>query len=486
MRINHTLTMRMSDLALGRLYRLLQSANPRIVQATFFSPVFLVTGTVVSVFGGIAGISIALIPVILSLMFIAPIESLQVWIVAASWFQFNPNTTIDYLARLVFHQAFLVSLLGILLVSAGLKHRRLAFSKYECLFAIYSLLVFLSLYLSSLDPVQGFKWFMNSSLLPALAYFMSRNLFRKRHQIYSVLITILVVSVLWSVEALFEYYLGRSFFNPAGSFLPWENVGRGTGGAFLNPAVLGAAIDVGLLVSIDLLIRVRDNMAARRVLLLMMPVLLGGLFVTLMRSAYVAFVVALFAVLLEHKQLLGRNLIMTIGLFCLVLIPAWLFVFSKDLASLMSLDHIFSRVNQLDAAWEMFRERPIFGWGYGAFDALSVDFYYASNAAGRGLVSHNSIATVASELGIFGLISYSSLWLYLFWNGTKGLISTWSSDVRADRPWGVLVGALIVYFITSMSIEMRYFSYPNALFWLLASLLIPVNTRSVENHVIDK
>jgi O-antigen ligase len=93
------------------------------------------------------------------------------------------------------------------------------------------------------------------------------------------------------------------------------------------------------------------------------------------------------------------------------------------------------RANLVSGGLELFAQRPVWGYGSGAFPAA-----YREHVATRKApvsVSHTQPVTVAAEQGLLGLTAYTALIVVALWTMARGL--GWNGS----QGWGVLPRELV-------------------------------------------
>jgi O-antigen ligase len=137
---------------------------------------------------------------------------------------------------------------------------------------------------------------------------------------------------------------------------------------------------------------------------------------------------------------------------------------------------------------QMFQQKPILGWGYETLDQNIGHFYRQVGEASltrHVVTSHNTYMTVLTELGLIGLVLYMFpviWWLILTFKvwprmPKEGL---WSRQLIAGL-WLVM----LFIFTVSNAIDMRFFQFGLALWWmilgLIANMVYPyLKGRSIE------
>lgn len=122
------------------------------------------------------------------------------------------------------------------------------------------------------------------------------------------------------------------------------------------------------------------------------------------------------------------------------------------------------RVELQDLSLELFRQKPLFGWGYNTFDQAKLT-PSIRNPNIEAFSSHDTFLTVLVELGVTGLILLVLPWAVISWRAItaawRGLADTWIV--------GASVGAVGVYVIGALTYDTRFF-YISAAPWIALGL----------------
>jgi O-antigen ligase len=114
---------------------------------------------------------------------------------------------------------------------------------------------------------------------------------------------------------------------------------------------------------------------------------------------------------------------------------------------------------------ELFRQKPLFGWGYNTFDKAKLTVP-TRNPRFDELTSHDTFLTVLDELGLVGLALLLVPWIVI---SSRALSA--ARHGQAER-WiiGACVGAPAAYAIGALTYDTRFFSLITALPWIALGL----------------
>lgn len=122
----------------------------------------------------------------------------------------------------------------------------------------------------------------------------------------------------------------------------------------------------------------------------------------------------------------------------------WLAVHPAVLERVQSFSYLHSALARfffVGDAVEMFKERPLLGWGGGgwkeAYRAYQ-DWLYNSTEV------HSHYFQVAVETGILGLAAIIGIWLVFFWTGGRAYLAAAPGSWRRDWLWSLMAAAVAV------------------------------------------
>jgi len=173
--------------------------------------------------------------------------------------------------------------------------------------------------------------------------------------------------------------------------------------------------------------------------------------------------------------------------FALIIVFALMGAWILSQASIYS-ELIFHKISAIEgsarqnmdlAALEMFRKYPLFGVGFSNYSILYSSFNPGLNFWGMGgtPIIHNSFMSVASELGIAGLILLLIIYVYL---GKTALID--GRNIRDDflRRTQISLGAIWIALIVNSFMYFKFFEDPKV--WLVAGMIISINRILISEH----
>jgi O-antigen ligase len=249
--------------------------------------------------------------------------------------------------------------------------------------------------------------------MPAGMYLIARLVIVRQSDVRWMTKSLIGLGLFLAITAIFEITGAHALVFP--KFIVnaehWEFFGRGRG-PLLNPSGNGMLISIGLVATC-----LEFLYAKPRVKLLYAAVglvLLGGVYATLTRSAWMGAIAAAGLIVLMYSPRWVRVL----GLASTVLVGGAMMMGLKDQVIQMKRDKNLSAADAEKSmalrpllvviAWEMFQDRPIVGHGFGHYNAHN-DVYHNDRSyempleLARPYNQHNVFLSVLVDTGLVGL-----------------------------------------------------------------------------------
>lgn len=318
--------------------------------------------------------------------------------------------------------------------------------------------------------------FLDIILMPVLLYWMAKNLLVSREHLKWFLYALVIASLLICPTGLYEQAVGMRIFRTSVSLggsevtYQWQDAQGGlrAAGALANPAIYGAVLGMGSLACICCLSLLKRKLT-QAALLATIGVLLYGVFASYTRSAWLSVFVVLFAAQFFVNDLWKKTLpILMLGLLFLVLVWNILPDSSSIVQRALTTKTITQRADLNYIGWERFLEKPFMGWGSGALNTFDM--------MGAGDTSHNTYLTFLVDGGVFLFFSFSAVVGYILIRSIR--IYRMIEKNRLERNVLVaMIGNLLIFLLVGQALELRYFGYFNALFWICAGVVDSLGTR---------
>lgn len=285
----------------------------------------------------------------------------------------------------------------------------------------------------------------------------------------SIGVSLLTIAERWFGYQLWPYYRWQSV-----------DIGRAVG-PLANPAVLGTVLGIGIAAAAAYIVWSRESARLTRLAWACIIVALPALWYTYARASLLAVLVAV-ALIAAFKSEARFTLTGVVVLSALLVVSFWGSVGQSAVVNERLGNVSNAQVRVLLAAWslELVSQRPLVGWGYGSFDVAKG---YASGAIAEiptafaaGDTSHNTLLTFFVELGFLGVIPLILAVMMPLSAGVRRLAHGLSRDWRLFAS----VGGVGVFTINAAFIDMRFFSFPALIAWMLLGVLSLLLERSSE------
>jgi O-antigen ligase len=380
---------------------------------------------------------------------------------------------------LTYERALVLLLVGFVLIEALLRKRQLLkLSVLDILVGIYVI--------AQLSSRLFVLWFggtgnpdlnglLDIILIPIILYWLIKNLLVSREHLKWFLASILIACLLIGLTGLYEQAAGVRIFhlsvNLGGTDAQymWQDVPGGrAAGAMINPAIYGAVLGIGVLAGIGLLPHIKQKLT-RVAILAILGVLMFGVFASYTRSAWLSVFIVLFLAQFFITGLWKKTLpIFMLGLLVFAFVWNQIPAISIAVNRATFTDSLPIRFELIKIGWEEFLQRPLLGWGTGAYNAIS--FARVRDQ------SHNIYLTFLVDGGLALFLSFIVAIGYLLLRAIRIYRIAEKNSLERDAVVA-MAGCVLIFLLSGLALELRYFSYINALFWIGAGVIDIIGLR---------
>lgn len=192
-----------------------------------------------------------------------------------------------------------------------------------------------------------------------------------------------------------------------------------------------------------------------------------GVISTVSRGGFITLIFLFIYFSLKSKnRLVGILSIILILILILAFAPHEYWQRQMTITSYQQDESAMGRIGAWKAGIRMFADRPLLGVGAGAYDVAFGVKYGVQN--GPWFVTHNAYIQIAAELGIFGLLFYLGLMIYIYRQATV-LISSSAEDNYIKTVSNGLRAALLAYAVGSFFLSVAYYFH---LYFLLGITIV--------------
>ncbi|MCK4623964.1 MAG: O-antigen ligase family protein [Phycisphaerae bacterium] len=332
--------------------------------------------------------------------------------------------------------------------------------------------------------------FLGMFLLPFIMFFCVYNTTRDEKQIPRVLVFL----SLYGWYALYIGYLqyaaimgaegARAFIWPA--YINWPAYGihfERARGAFSSAYPQGSLLVLMFFVNLFLIRRIRGPY--RTALIIQAVLIPPAIFFTGVRASYLSFILCgIVWCLWGNRERFGKikltlaSLVVIIGV---AMTWANLAQSRRATGGIAQKGPIVTRQILLERSWELFKERPLTGVGFGHFVDAVLEHQWdpgTMSAMTSGiLVEHNLFLNTAVEMGLLGLTCLIVVFLLIYrqsrqlYRRLPATSTGWLSKEFVVLFWIVLLN----YFTDAMFRDMVWHVIDNGFFWAIAGLMVGYN-----------
>ena len=353
-------------------------------------------------------------------------------------------------------------------------------------------------------PTSPYFRFLGSLLFPFTMFFLVFTCTRRESQIAWALIPLTIYGWYALYIAYLQYVDIRGWWGGARAFIWPKYINQPSWGptfgihfdrargayTMCNPQ----AIMLVTLFYADLFL-IRKLRGSYRALLAVQAILIPpAIFFTQLRSGYLSFLLAgILWLLLASARRAGKSKL-ALAAVALMLIVAmfWANLASEERATggVAQKSTIVGRWVLAQRSWQIFKDRPIFGAGFGHY--LAAEHQLRSDPAeltrlGTGLATpHNLFLVLAAETGIVGVVLTAAVIVLLFRESVQlyRRIPPTAVGLLSREYVVVFWAAMTAYFTDAMLVDPLWDTASSALFWSLAGLMVGYN-RLLEPQSID-
>jgi O-antigen ligase len=313
-------------------------------------------------------------------------------------------------------------------------------------------------------------------VIPLLMYWAAKNLLVSRVHLKWFLYALVIASLLICLSGLYEQAVGKRVFFVSSRLGGWEQQylwqdvrGMRAAGALGNPAIYGATLGMGCLAGICCLPHVKRKLT-QAAIVATIGVLLYGVLASYTRSAWISVFIVLFFAQFLVNGLWKRTLpLLILGLLLLAFMWDKLPPSSVIIVRATKLETITPRLDVIRLGWERFLEKPFLGWGSGALNIFGTKQVET--------ISHNIYLSFLVDGGLVLFLSFLAIVGSLLF---KAVLIYRRMTAKNSLERNVLVamaGIVLIYLMSGLALELRYFGYFNTLFWICAGIIDLLGTR---------
>jgi len=411
---------------------------------------------------------------------------IYLWLLAVLFFKYNritiegsmlPDFSID---RMLF-----VMLMFIFAAEALVRKRRIfSFTAIEYSMFLFCAFAVMSMIYSGFIIKEGGRLrigeLLTGFILPFFMFFAAKNTYDTYEKREGFIKFMIAVGLYLSFTAVFEHFRIEQLVFPKFILDPGFGIHMGRArGPFGQAAVNGTVLGFALASSAYFTFNYRRSRLWRFFSFALLVLTPAAIFFTYTRAAWLG-ALAGFAIImtvgLKEKQ---KAAAIVLTLLCIAVVLGASFFMDTSSAEL-ALDRtrdqspVYDRLNLYIASINMFASSPLSGVGFGKFSDNAPDYF--ENVSGipyqdSEIKQHDTFTAVLAEMGLAGISLILCIFISILSKSIK-LYRRLSVSNSAERRLVVIFwGFMAVYIVNSVFIEMRYFEFVNAIFFVFAGLI---------------
>jgi len=402
-----------------------------------------------------------------------PFSTVIIWLVLSPFLVQTPSTA-ERMVYWIIHRLLPVATLGIMIVSSALRvsHRRLPrFGLTEYAMLGYVVITVISIFFQNNSISGTMILFYDRVFIPMCLYWIVKLSSPGENTLkwlipvafYIVLTQIAIGSVSWI----------------APSVLPtsWTKyAGERTTGSLNSVSVFTTTITFAGAFLLYAALKMKHGLK-RNILILLYVATLYGVFISFSRASWLAGLIVFLGIFTMYPKFMSR-LSLWLALVT-VLIGGTLLVGQFEFAEQRFLSDesqqtALSRLPVMIAAYRMFEQKPIIGWGYGNFDRYDRQFQGRFmdmvNPDEKDLTSHNMYLTLLAEQGIVGFVLLLAPVFLLFFQ-TMRVHSRLTSDGLKSKKMIYMLWLVVLSFIIVKNFAPIVVVFGLGLYWVTLGLI---------------
>jgi O-antigen ligase len=391
------------------------------------------------------------------------------------------------------------------------KRRIMAVSSIETAMMFFSVYIIFSMIVAGTITNKGrglaLGTFLSAYGIPFFTFFISKNIIDDKHRIKKLFIFLSVIGLYLGLTGIFEYFQLRQFIFPDIIMHAHQGVGIGRArGPFLNPAANGSVI--GMIIFPTFLLFLKESKKWKKwFYIISLACLNAAPIFTLTRSAWVGFLVAILIVPIfmprMRKAFLISLVVLSIASLLLInfagtkrktftnegelYIKGNASLIDKIVSRTTTQSTVTARIDLYKMGFVMFLDRPFVGHGYNAFqqsrEAYGANMLLLANEKFTQVARiHDTLVALLIDIGLFGV----SIYLFIIFNILNVCRKLYNKLPRYGFLGKDLVvictGTFIVYLISSEMYDIRFYYFPNSLFYCLAGIMAGLYQRNLQSE----
>lgn len=403
-------------------------------------------------------ISIIVVCAVMLIIMHRPLHGVLVWVMLEPFIETWVNIPMGAGIPDLSFSRFVIAFLAIFMLakSASGKFRFVGLSLADICILLTTLGIMLAAPLSTGPSTATIQRAIMMYFTPLSVYFFAKNLVKNDQDLQKLLSIVAFLGFVAGAYAIYEYTTGNVLFlakgDTVGAVYRDDTAIRMIKGLIGGTGNMGRAMAASIPVTFYLLLERKKNDAKRILLIGMLVIEFVAIVISMARSPWYALLIALFIMQLFYPQF-RRVFFVIVFVAAIVLWATWDQVSESDVANRVNdkVSTLEGREARWAAGFNMWKEKPIRGWGFGHFETQSGRFRTDGiNTNFRNGAIENDYLYIMVSCGLLGLVPYALFLLAPLVNSLRlffrARASDWSGFIKPETLsvyWAVILCLLI-------------------------------------------
>jgi O-antigen ligase len=387
---------------------------------------FVLTGILITCLGGLFGylidspeaahLIISIVAVFIQMVIIVdePLNGMLVWlffmVFIESWVNIPLGKGIPDLSFSRFTIAFLAIFMLAKAAIGKFRFVRISLADVSIIAATIGMMVSAPL---SDRPIDVIQEAIALQFTPLVIYFFAKNLVQDKKDLHKVLWTLAILGTVAGAYTAYEYTTGNVLFLPKGKEATFLFRGHGSNahiriirGLIVGAGNMGRALATIIPVTFYLFLE-RKKTDIRKILMAgMLAVQSCGIIMTMSRSPWYALLIALFVMQLFYPQF-RKAFVIIVLVAAIIMWATWDQVNESDVALRVNDESstLEGREKHWNAGVDMWKAKPIRGWGFGRYETESGRFRTDGSRRNFSAIENDYLYILVGS-GLIGFLPY--------------------------------------------------------------------------------
>jgi O-antigen ligase len=264
----------------------------------------------------------------------------------------------------------------------------------------------------------------------------------------------------------------------------WE---KRANGVFNQPVVNGLVLIVGFLAAMLVASHGSESRIRTASATVVLVASAYAVYLTHTRAVWLAFALVL-VIGAASRARFRQGYALSLAVMVIAVVVNWSTFTSADRAAggVGSPSEVHDRLNAIATSWWAVQREPLTGWGIGRFPSVNTYHHQAWSPTvpwerGYGISSHLDVLGILVELGVIGVAMWLAVLVLVAFNLARAIRRLPPQGI-GNRAFALSAAlAFMALLVTGLTVDLRFFDFPNIVVWLLVGAAIGRADR-IEQH----